>query len=192
MSTESTKSEKSQFIPPVNCSVLKLKTGETLFCETNNNPTNNRFLDVSDPFLVRTIELADNTESLYAAKWIPFTAYTKFSIPVDSILALAPLNRSYRHFYGLTFLKAELYDMNNITVNRVARGEPIKEVLADMLPKMDALFNNSISRFGSLEFDMVGFKKFVETSVENVKSANFNFEAFEKESEDEESKPILH
>jgi hypothetical protein len=57
---------------------------------------------------------------------------------------------------------------------------------------MDALFNNSLSRFGSLEFDMVGFKKFVETSVENVKSANFNFEAFEKESEDEESKPILH
>jgi len=186
--------EKTPSIPKISFSVLKLKTGETLFCETSQNPNNNRYIDVNDPFLVKVIGLDDNTESLYAAKWIPFTAYTRFSIPVDSILALAPLSRSYKHFYGLTFLKNELYDLNNVTINRIMKGESKQFVISDMIPRMDATFASITKRFGPLEFDMMSFKAFVEKSVEDVNAANFNFEAFEEDTEENEkdSKPILH
>lgn len=177
-----------------NFSVIKLKTGETLFCESNLSPVNNHYVDVSDPFLVKTIELENNTESLYASKWVPFTAYNKFSIPMDAIVLIAPLNRAYKRFYGLTHLKAELYDLNSVAANRILKGESHEHVLSEIFSQMDSIHTSITGKIGELEFDLNSFKSYVEKQLADLnetRSANFNFEAFEEEDEDDK-KPILH
>jgi hypothetical protein len=179
----------------VKLSVLKLKTGETLLAETTPIPSRSDVVGVLNPFIIKFVDTDSSSTSFYAAPWVPFTDYTSFMIPIDIILLLAPLNANHRQFYGITFLKSKLYELNNIALHRISTGEDKDVVIKEMFTAMDAEYESITMKAGDLSFDIEKFKEFSLKQINDhdIQSASkFNLEDMFEERDIELDKTKIH
>lgn len=150
-------------------SVLKLTTGETLFSETAVFEEIQDRIGLINPFVIKNVENGDvNTSSFYAAPWVPFTDHTRFFILKDMIALAAPLNNAYRRFYGITYLKSKLFELNGLASYRIQQGEDRDAVIQETFGMMDKEFEIITKKAGDLDFNMDGFKEYSLKHLQHV------------------------
>lgn len=182
----------------VNLSVLKFKTGETVFAQTEIYSKNEKYITVVDPFIIKLLPVNQDQEQLYATKWLPYTDFSKFIVPLDTVVVVAPLNKAYSKFYGMSFVKAEMFELNNEAIERISSGENVNYVMTEIFLKMDSLYENITTITGELEFNLEEFKNFVLSRIKAMHSVEDDTDDVEHEKEEipnekpKKSKPILH